>query len=171
MQRFFATGNIGKDAEIRKAGNGDSAIGFSLCVNKVFMQNNVRVEQPTWFDCTYWRRNGESTDVAQYLKKGTRVAVSGEVGGRAYVDDKGQPAYSITVNVGSVELQGAAPKTEAAKPQPGDLSQQDFSGDNLNEVGRQGLPASNFEAEAPAASATSKKKGSKVAPGDDDMPL
>jgi single-strand DNA-binding protein len=70
-------GNVGKDAELRDAG-GASVLGFSVAGTAGWGDR----EQTLWFNCSIWGKRGES--LAQYIKKGTRVTVSGELSQREY---------------------------------------------------------------------------------------
>lgn len=70
MKNITIAGNIGKSAELRQAGNSQVA-GFSVAVS------NGRDKDATWFDCSLWGTRGES--LAQYLTKGSKVCVTGEL--------------------------------------------------------------------------------------------
>lgn len=70
-------GNVGKDAELRDAG-GASVLGFSVAGTAGWGDR----EQTLWFNCSIWGKRGES--LAQYIKKGTRVTVIGELSQREY---------------------------------------------------------------------------------------
>lgn len=70
MKQITIAGNIGKSAEVRTNQGGDKVTGFSVAVND-------RQKNTTWFDCSLWGKRGES--LAQYLTKGSRVAVTGEL--------------------------------------------------------------------------------------------
>ena len=96
MLEIQLIGNIGKDAEVRNGGNGMSAIGFNVATSKKLKGENVT----TWVKCTKWVKEGD-TKIADYLKKGTKVFVSGEVGIEMY-----QEKSSLTCRVGRVELCG-----------------------------------------------------------------
>lgn len=89
------TGNIGKDATLRAAGS-DQVLGFSVGSNK----KDRNGETTTWVDCSIWGRRGEA--LAQYLSKGTKVTVVGELGTRVH-DGK---TY-LTLRVDHVDFGGS----------------------------------------------------------------
>lgn len=94
MKTIMIAGNIGKTAELREAG-GTSVAGFSVAVEG----REKGQKTTTWFDCSIWGKRAEV--LAQYLTKGSKVAISGELGTREYNDK----TY-LTVNVSEVTLMG-----------------------------------------------------------------
>lgn len=77
MKTISIAGNIGKDAEIRTAGQ-DKVTGWSVAVEERAGQEKRTI----WFDCSLWGKRGEV--LAQYLTKGQKVAVSGELSTREH---------------------------------------------------------------------------------------
>lgn len=111
MNIFSFTGNLGRDAEVRQAGN-SSVCGFSVAVKSGFGDK----AQSIWIDCSLWGKQAESK-LPEYLLKGQQVAISGELGTREH-DGK---TY-LTCRVNSVDLVGgksdnAAPRQQAAPQQ------------------------------------------------------
>lgn len=77
MFKGFATGNLGKDAEVRQVGN-TNIISFSIASTKkgyTKQDGTVVDDVTTWINVQKWKGEG----LAPYLTKGVRVAVSGEV--------------------------------------------------------------------------------------------
>ena len=101
MKSITIAGNIGKDAVTRTTGNGDKVTSWSVAVE----ERNGQEKRSLWFDCTLWGKRGES--LAQYLTKGGKVAVSGELSTR---DHEGK-TY-LTIRVDQVTLQGGKPDGE-----------------------------------------------------------
>lgn len=96
MNVFTFCGNLGKDCRTGSAG-GTNVVNFSVAVKSGYGQN----EQTLWLDCSLWGKRGES--LAQYLTKGQKVVVSGELGTR---DHEGK-TY-LTCRVSEITLAGAA---------------------------------------------------------------
>lgn len=111
MKTIMIAGNIGKDAVLREAG-GTSVAGFSVAVESREKGEKIT----TWFDASMWGKRAEG--LAQYLTKGTKVAVSGEFGTREY-DGK---TY-LTVNASEITLMGGG--QERREEQPRQEHQQD----------------------------------------------
>lgn len=124
MKQLTVTGNIGRDAIITQNGS-DLAINFSVASNNTYTKDGVKHEKTSWIECTIWRKQGESTEIAKYLTAGTKVLVQGEPDVRAYVDNHGEVRASQTLRVRSQELLSSKKEepTPAAeeKPKLGDL--------------------------------------------------
>lgn len=78
MKSITIAGGIGRDAELRTTQNGDKVAGFSVAVDDGVGQNKGTI----WFDVSIWGKRAEA--LAQYLTKGSRVAVSGDLGMREH---------------------------------------------------------------------------------------
>ena len=101
MKNITIAGNIGKSAETRTTPNGDKVTGWSVAVE----ERNGQDKRTLWFDCTLWGKRGES--LAQYLTKGSKVAVAGDVSTREH-DGK---TY-LTIKVDQVTLLGGGERQE-----------------------------------------------------------
>ncbi len=95
MKSITIAGNIGKDAETRTMQDGTKVTGWSVAVDDGFGDRKRTI----WFDCSMWGQRGAK--LAQFLTKGTKVAVSGDLSTREH-DGK---TY-LTVRVNEVTLQG-----------------------------------------------------------------
>lgn len=116
MIKVFASGNIGKDAEVKQVNEQHSVTSFSIASTK-----KVKGEdQTTWLNCQKWN----SDKLAPYLTKGTKVILSGDLEIREH-DGK----YYTTLNVWDLEFGGkpevsqretSADNTQVEEPQDGD---------------------------------------------------
>lgn len=95
MKSIVLAGNIGRNAETRNTQSGDSVTGFSVAVEERQGQDKRTI----WFDVSIWGKRGSA--LAQYLTKGTRVAVAGDLSTREH-DGK---TY-LTVRADQVTLLG-----------------------------------------------------------------
>lgn len=103
MIKITATGNLGKDAQVRQAGNDNSVCQFSIASTKkgYTTKNGVIVEdKTTWIDVQKWNV-GRLSD---YLKKGQKVAISGEY----EVNEHDGKRYPF-INADTIELLGSNP--------------------------------------------------------------
>ena len=74
MNSISIAGNVGKNAEVRTVGDKRVA-NFSVAVSE-------GRDKTTWFDCGLW---GDRADkLAQYITKGSKIAVTGAVSARAH---------------------------------------------------------------------------------------
>ena len=120
MNSWNFTGNLGRDAEQRFAPSGTAVVSFSVGVKTGFGDK----EKTTWANCAMFGKRAEA--VAAYLKKGTLVAIVGEVDHRDYQDKEGQKRYSLDVRVNGLTLLGGkSDRSESNAPsQPADKPQQ-----------------------------------------------
>ncbi len=95
MNVFAATGNLGKDCRKGEAG-GTAVLNFSIGVKSGYGDK----EQTVWVDCALWGKQAESK-LADYLVKGQKVAVTGELGQREH-----EGKNYLTLRVASVDLCG-----------------------------------------------------------------
>jgi single-strand DNA-binding protein len=105
MKSITIAGNIGKSAETRHTPNGDAVTSWSVAVEERKGQDKRTI----WFDCSLWGKRGES--LAQYLTKGGKVAVSGELSTREH-DGK---TY-LTVRAEQVTLLGSGQDEQRRDP-------------------------------------------------------
>ncbi|WP_139926267.1 single-stranded DNA-binding protein [Hymenobacter sp. DG01] len=106
MHQITLTGNLGKDAVVRDV-KGSKAIGFSVAVNEHYTkQGGEKVEQTTWYDCTIWRKEGQKTTIADYLKEGQQVLIQGTPKASGYQNAQKEWVPTIEVRVTSIELVG-----------------------------------------------------------------
>lgn len=101
MNVFTFSGNLGKDAEQRFTGGGDSIVSFSVPVKSGFGDKQVT----SWIKCSLFGKRGES--VLPYLKKGQLVGVSGEFAARPWKNKEGQDQVSNEVRVNDLTLLGS----------------------------------------------------------------
>jgi single-strand DNA-binding protein len=127
MNVFNFTGNLGRDCETRFTPNGDAVTNFSVGVTSGYGKN----EATTWVNCNLWGKRGES--VAPYLKKGTQVAISGELTNRQYVDKEGNEKYSLEVRVNDLTLVGSKQTNSEARQPAGTKTGSNLPEDDFEE--------------------------------------
>jgi single-strand DNA-binding protein len=119
MQAITITGGLGRDAELKTTQSGDDILSFSVGSSQGYGDKKTT----NWFRCTVWGKRGRS--IAQYLTKGTKVTVQGELSIGSY---DGKPQFDVRVN--EVEWQRsegagggtkAPPATDSAWDQTDDL--------------------------------------------------
>ena len=106
MNVLTVSGNLGKDAVVRKAGD-QSVAGFSIAMKSGYGEK----AQTIWLDCSLWGKQAES-GLVQYLKKGQFVVLSGELGTREH-----EGKTYLTLRVASVTLGGKSEAQPAQQPQ------------------------------------------------------
>jgi len=108
MNKATFTGNIGADAIIKDAA-GKKVLEFNIGV----AVGSKDQPQTLWVKCSRW---SEKTAIVDYLKKGTKVLVYGDVGLQTYTNKEGKEVSSLVLRVDNIELLGS--KVESANTAP-----------------------------------------------------
>src|SRR5207253_1262963 len=84
-------GNVGKDPEIKRLQSGDAIALFSLATSKSWRDKTTgeRKERTTWHRVVIYAE-GLVKVAEQYVKKGSKLYVEGELLSRDWTDDAGQ---------------------------------------------------------------------------------
>ncbi|MCF0256599.1 single-stranded DNA-binding protein [Bacteroides heparinolyticus] len=101
MLQFQIIGNLGSDAELKEGENKKSYISFSVAHTEHSGLNNA--EKTIWVSVWWY---GGTEKMLEYLKKGTKVFVSGRAKVTAYLDKDKAAQPGITVFAFVVELCG-----------------------------------------------------------------
>jgi single-strand DNA-binding protein len=98
MNRVVLIGRLTKDIDLRYTNSQDSkAVGsFTLAVNKDFKNAQGQTEAD-FINCVVWGKRAET--MAEYIKKGQRVAVEGRWQTRTYDNDAGNRVYVNECNI------------------------------------------------------------------------
>lgn len=96
-QQIAIVGNLGNDVEMRYLPSGVPVASFRMAVNKTWMnESGQKQEKVTWFRVTAWRKLAET--VSQYLTKGAKVLVVGEMeDSKPYTDKDGNLRANLEV--------------------------------------------------------------------------
>ena len=123
MIELTVTGNIGKDAELKKVGNNYYA-AFSLAITERVKGEN----KTTWIDVMKYDKEGKLTP---YLKKGVKLWLRGKPTTSGYTNKSGDIVSALTMWVmNDLEFQGGV-KKEGDNGGGLDNMPQDDDSDNL----------------------------------------
>lgn len=109
MNLFSFTGNLGKDAEVKYLPSGAAVCEFSVAVKSGYGDR----EKTNWVRCAMFGKKAEG-QLPQYLKKGTQVAVSGELELQEWEGQNGKGA-ALSVSVQNIDLIGG--RSDNTQPQ------------------------------------------------------
>jgi len=107
MNTGFFTGNIGRDAELRHANNGDQVANFPLAIEV----GTKLLPKTMWIDCSLWGKRAEN--LSRYLTKGKRVAIVGRINQDEYTKRDGGTGFRIQVSCNEVEFIGGRVEQES----------------------------------------------------------
>lgn len=125
VNRVFLIGNLGQDPDVKLTTTGKTIAKFSLATSETWKDAaGVKQERTEWHQVTFFDRLGEV--VAQYLKKGSKVFVSGSLRTEKYTDKNGIERQLTKVMGQELQMLDTKPKGEAGsaewvKPEPGKL--------------------------------------------------
>lgn len=116
MNKVILMGRLTRDPEITSTATGTTFARFSLAVDRRFKREG----EPTadFFNCTTFSKTAEF--IERYVKKGTKLVVSGRLENNNYTNKEGQKVYDVRVVVEEAEFaesKNAANDSEKEEPQ------------------------------------------------------
>lgn len=113
------TGRLTADATVKVLESGKEVVNFSIAENQRYKPKGggEAVEIPTFFSCSFWL----GTAVAQVLRKGATVLLTGRISARPYQTNTGDWTAALNFHANQIEVQTYAPKAaeEALKKAAG----------------------------------------------------
>ena len=109
------TGGLTRDSELHTFKNGTSVANFSLGFSTYYKGINERNEKPNYIDCSLY--GNQASTLFQYLKKGTKVALSGRIEQQNWTEQSGTIRSKIVVNVDSIQLLSSPQQVQPPAPQ------------------------------------------------------
>ncbi len=98
VNKVILVGNLGADPEVRHTQNGDPIVNLRLATSETWKDRNSgeRRERTEWHRVVIFNENlGKVAE--QYLKKGSKVYIEGQLQTRKWQDQSGQDRYSTEV--------------------------------------------------------------------------
>ena len=108
MNQIILIGNLGADIELKTTNSGKYVASVNMAVKDDFNK-----EKTDWITLTFWNKSAETA--AQYLHKGSKIAVVGRLSTRNYEDKEGKKRTAYEVVVDRFEFLDAKPNTEFQK--------------------------------------------------------
>ncbi|WP_418830656.1 single-stranded DNA-binding protein [Ruminococcus sp.] len=106
MNKAILVGRLTKDPELRSTASGIPVCNFTVACDRRY-QKQGEERQADFINCTAWQKSAES--IAQYFKKGHRIALEGSIQTRSWTDNEGKTRYATEVVVEQWEFAHAAP--------------------------------------------------------------
>ena len=139
------TGRLTRDVELKYLGNGTPVATFTLAVNRAFKTKDG--QDADFINIVVWRKQAEN--VAQYIGKGSLVAISGRMQSRSYDDKEGRKVYITEIVADTVQALESRKEKEARQGAQSyqdnqndyvDLDQETFSGGPTLDISSDDLP-------------------------------
>lgn len=98
VNKVILVGNLGRDPEIRRMNNGDPVCNLSVATSEQWRDKSSgeRREKTEWHRVVIFNEN-LSKVAENYLKKGSKVYIEGQLQTRKWQDQSGQDRYSTEV--------------------------------------------------------------------------
>jgi single-strand DNA-binding protein len=110
-------GNLGNDPDMKYSANGAPFLRFNVATN-----GRVRTPEGQWEDRTEWLRvtvfGQRAESLQNYLRKGTRVYVSGRLEARPWTDQQGGVRAGLEIVANDVEFMSARNEEGSNERQP-----------------------------------------------------
>jgi single-strand DNA-binding protein len=98
LNKVMLIGNLGRDPEVRRTNAGSPVVNLRIATSESWRDKNTgeRQERTEWHSVVIFNENLAKI-AEQYLKKGSKVYVEGQLQTRKWQDQSGQERYSTEV--------------------------------------------------------------------------
>lgn len=114
MNVFNGIGRLTEDVDLRYSKSGTAVAKFSIAINRPFKNQNGE-QEVDFINCIAFGKRAET--IAQYVKKGQRIGITGSIMTGSYENNQGQKVYTTNVNVTGFTFLESAQKTQKPKAQ------------------------------------------------------
>jgi len=98
VNKVILVGNLGRDPEVRRLTSGDPVVNLSIATSESWRDkaSGERKEKTEWHRVVIFNENIAKV-AEQYLKKGSKVYLEGQLQTRKYTDKDGSEKYSTEI--------------------------------------------------------------------------
>jgi single-strand DNA-binding protein len=98
VNKVILIGNLGRDPEVRRLNSGSPVVSMRIATSENWRDKNTgeRQERTEWHNVVIYNEN-LCKIAEQYLKKGSKVYVEGQLQTRKWQDQSGQDRYTTEV--------------------------------------------------------------------------
>ena len=101
INNIVLVGRMTRDAELRHTPQNQAVATFTLAVNRNF-KNQSGEREADFINCVIWRQQAEN--LANWVKKGTLIGITGRIQTRSYENQQGQRVYVTEVVADNFQL-------------------------------------------------------------------
>lgn len=103
LNSFTGIGRLTRDPELRYTPAGKGVCKFGIAINRTYRnQEGNNVEDTLFINVTTWGKQAENC--SQFLKKGRRVAINGELRSNSWQDKEGNKRVAYEINARTVQF-------------------------------------------------------------------
>jgi len=157
VNKVILVGNLGADPEVRRLGSGEPVVNLRIATSENWRDKATgeRREKTEWHTVVIFNENAAKV-AEQYLKKGSKVYIEGQLQTRKWQDKTGADRYSTEVVVQRYR---------------GELTLLDTRNDGGRGEGEERSGGSEFGRSAPMERRPAMAGGSRPQDLDDDIPF
>ncbi|MDD9332989.1 MAG: single-stranded DNA-binding protein, partial [Bartonella sp.] len=98
LNKVILIGNLGADPEIRRLNSGDQVANLRIATSESWRDRNTneRKERTEWHNIVIFNENLIKV-VEQYLKKGSKIYIEGQLQTRKWQDQNGNDRYTTEI--------------------------------------------------------------------------
>jgi single-strand DNA-binding protein len=98
VNKVILVGNLGRDPEVRRLTSGDPVVNLSVATSESWRDkaSGERKEKTEWHRVVIFNENIAKV-AEQYLKKGSKIYLEGQLQTRKYTDKDGSEKYSTEI--------------------------------------------------------------------------
>ena len=124
INRWYGIGRLTADPQLTYTQGGASVTKFSIASSYTYT-NGAKKESTSFFNCVAWGKTGEI--IAQYFKKGQRIAIEGRLQQRSWDDQSGNRRTAVEIVVENFNFIERAEKGQSSAVE---MIQDAFGGDD-----------------------------------------
>ena len=104
INKVLIIGNLGNDPDVRYMPNGSPAVTLSVATTEAWKDKNSgeKQERTEWHRVVLFNRLGEIA--AEYLKKGAKIFIEGQIRTRKWQDKSGQDRYTTEIVANELQM-------------------------------------------------------------------
>lgn len=98
VNKVILVGNLGRDPEVRRLGSGEPVVNLRIATSETWRdkQSGERKEKTEWHSVVIFNENLAKV-AEQYLKKGSKVYIEGQLQTRKWQDQSGVEKYTTEI--------------------------------------------------------------------------
>ena len=98
VNKVILVGNLGRDPEVRRMGSGDPVVNLRIATSETWKDKGTgeRKEKTEWHSVVIFNENLGRV-AGQYLRKGSKVYIEGQLQTRKWTDQSGQEKYTTEI--------------------------------------------------------------------------
>jgi single-strand DNA-binding protein len=98
VNKVILVGNLGRDPDVRRMTSGEPVVNLSIATSESWRDkaSGERKERTEWHRVVIFNENLAKV-AEQYLRKGSKVYLEGQLSTRKYTDKDGQEKYSTEI--------------------------------------------------------------------------